>query len=119
MKIIKFKNLWYKLIFRFVHPKILVNKASFSGDGFFIDIRYWISRPDKINTKVSPYLMTAQNQKIELMYFTRFGVMKTKNRKHASTGILLFYNKNKVVSAGDRVTLYWDGLKSADIVLKE
>lgn len=111
-------NLWYRIIFRFVRPKIIITEASFSGDGMFVDIRYWLSRPDKMNSKAIPYLITSDHQKLGLMYFSRVGVMKSKMRKHTNTGILLFYNKNKVMSIGDSVTLYWDGLQSEDIIAK-
>lgn len=87
-----------------------------SGDGIFIDIRYWLSRPDKMNLKATPYILTAQNQRLGLMHISKFGVIKSKIRKRTNTGILLFYNKNNVVNIGDKVTLCWDDLK-ADIVL--
>lgn len=82
-----------------------------SGDGIFIDIRYWLSRPDKINPTTTPYIITAQNQKLGLMHISKFGVIKSKHRKHTNTGILLFYNKNKVVSNGDKFTLCWEDFK--------
>lgn len=110
------KNRWHKIIYRFVRPKIIITKATMSGDGMFIDIRYWLSRPDKINIKTSPYLLTSDNKKIGLMYIAKFGVMKSKIRKHTNTGILLFYNKKKDVSIGDKVTLYWDGLQAEGVV---
>lgn len=111
------RNLWYMVTYRFVRPRIVVTRASFSGDRVFIDIRYWISRPDKINPKISPYLVTARNQKLELMHFSKFGVMKSKIKKHTNTGILLFYNKSNSVKLGESVTLYWDGLvfKNIDV----
>jgi hypothetical protein len=108
----------YLVRYRFVRPKLVVTKTSFSGDGHFIDVRYWLSRPDKINPKSFPFLVTAQNQKLGLMHFSKFGVIKSKIRKHTNTGILLFYNKDKVVRSGDSVTLYWDGLKITDILIK-
>jgi len=111
-------KLRYIALYRFARPKIIVTRATFSGDGYFIDLRYWLSRPDKINNKTAPYLMTIQNKKLELMHFSKFGVIKSKTRKHTNTGILLFYNNNKAVKSGDIVTLYWDGLKAEDIVLK-
>lgn len=111
-------NLWYRVGYRFVRPKIIITGASFSGDGMFIDLRYWLSRPDKLNSKISPYLITANNQKLVLMHFSKFGVIKSRLRKHTNTGILLFYNKDKAVNIGESVTLYWDGLKSEDVVVK-
>ena len=111
-------NLLYLVTYRFVRPKIVIDHASFSGDKMFIDIRYWVSRPDKIDPKSNPYLITEQNQKLGLMHFSKFGAIKSKIRKHTNTGILLFYNQNKTVITGDRVTLYWDGLKAENIVVQ-
>jgi len=116
MKLIN--HLRYLIIYRFVRPKLTVPHANFSGDGSFIDIRYWLSRPDKINPKISPYLITAQNQKLFLLHLSKFGVIKSKSRKHTNTGILLFYNKNQAVRTGDCVKLYWDGLNTEDIYVK-
>lgn len=99
------------MTYRFIRPKLKVSQASMSGDGILIDIRYWLSRSDKINPKATPYILTSQNQKLGLMRVSRFGVIKSKIRKHTNTGILLFYNKNNVVSIGDKVTLYWDDFK--------
>lgn len=111
-------NFWYLVTYHFVRTRIKVTKASFSGDGSFIDVRYWVSRPDKINPKTSPYLMTAQNQKLGLMHIAKFGAIKSKVRKHTNTGILLFYNKNKAVSIGDKITLHWEGLIAKDVEVK-
>lgn len=117
MKIAKrISNLWYLAIYRFTRPTIKVLKASFSGDGSFIDVRYWLSRPDILNPKITPYLITAQNQRLGLMHLSKFGAIKSRNRKHTNTGILLFYNKGLVVGKGERVILYWGELK-VEIVL--
>jgi hypothetical protein len=113
-----FTKLWYLLTYRFVRPKIQITKANFSGDENFIDIRYWLSRPDKIDPKSKPYLLTASNQKLVLMHFTKFGVIKSKMRKHTNTGIILFYNRHHIVSKGDHVQLYWNGMAVKDIELK-
>lgn len=115
----KIYSLCYLIIYRFVQPKLIVTQCSFSGDGSFIDIRYWLSRPDKINPKISPYIITAQNERLVLMNFSKFGVVKSKFRKHTNSGILLFYNKNKEVSIEDDITLYWDGLIAENIVMKK
>lgn len=117
MKAVKrISNLWYRATYRFTRPTIKVLKASFSGDGSFVDVRYWLSRPDLLNSKITPYLITAQNQRLELMHLSKFGAIKSRNRKHTNTGILLFYNKDMVVVKGDRVMLYWGELK-VEIVL--
>jgi hypothetical protein len=111
--------LWFLLTYRFKRPKLTVLNASFSADDSVIDIRYWLSRPDKIDPKTRPYLINAQNQKLGLMYFPKFGVMQSKIRKHTNTGILLFYNKNKTINIdNNRVTLCWDGLKAENIVVQ-
>ncbi|HWT74794.1 MAG TPA: hypothetical protein VN258_08785 [Mobilitalea sp.] len=118
MKIKKFiSDFWHLVTYRLIRQKLIVTRVSFSGDGSFIDVRYWISRPDKINPKKSPYLITEQNQRLGLMRLPKFGAVKTKIRKHTNTGILLFYNNNKAVNIGDKVTLYWDGIKVEDITV--
>lgn len=104
-------KLWYYLTYRFTKPKLMVTKAVFSGDESFIDIRYWLSRPDKINTKSTPYLLTSDHQKIGLMHISKFGAVKSRMRKHTNSGILLFYNSNHAINYGTRFTLYWDNLK--------
>jgi hypothetical protein len=111
-------KLWYRITYRFIKPRLVITQASFSGDESFIDIRYWLSRPDKLNFKISPYLLTACNQKIGLMHFSKFGVIKTKMHKHTNTGIILFYNMNHSVSKGDIVTMYWDSFKIDHIEVK-
>ncbi len=113
-----FTKLWYLITYRFVRPKIQVTKANFSGAKNFIDLRYWLSRPDKIDSKSKPYLLTSANQKLVLMHVTKFGVIKSKMRKHTNTGIMLFYNKNHIVSEGDHVKLYWNGMVVEDIEIK-
>ena len=111
-------KLWYLITYRLIQPKLRISLASLSGDGIFIDIRYWLSRPDKINPKTTPYIITDQNQKLGLMHISKFGAIKSKLRKHTNTGILLFYNKNKIVSIGDKVTLYWDVFRVEIVLLK-
>jgi hypothetical protein len=108
-------KLWYLLTYRLIRPKMLVTQAFFSGDESFIDVRYWLSRPDKIDPKSNPYLLTASGQKLVLMHFTKLGVIKSKMQKHTNTGIMLFYNKNHTVNKGDRVKLYWNGMMTENI----
>lgn len=111
-------NCWYLLSYHFIRPKLIVKQASFSGDGSFIDIRFWLSRPDKIALKTHPYLLTAQNQKLVLLNIAKFGRIQTKLRKHTNAGMLLFYNTNHTVSSGDYFTLCWDNLKAENIFVR-
>lgn len=109
------QKLYYRMTYHFVRPKMIVLQATFSGDESFIDIRYWLSRPDKINPKTSPYLLTGENKKLGLLHISKFGAVKTNIRKHTNSGIVLFYNRDHAVNKGDKITLYWDGFKIENI----
>lgn len=113
-----FKKLWYLSTYRFARPKMIVKQASFSGDESFIDIRYWLSRPDIIDPKSNPYLLTEADQKLVLMHFAKLGAIKSRMGKHTNTGILLFYNKNHAVKKGDSIKLYWNGMVAENIEIK-
>lgn len=113
-----FIKLFYLITYHFVRPKLIVLQANFSGDESFIDIRYWLSRPDKINHKITPYLLTTNNQRLGLMHLSKFGAVRSQLRKHTNNGIILFYNKDHAVRKGDKIALYWDGFKADDIEVK-
>ena len=107
---------WYLITYRFKKPKIRVYQALLSGNGSFIDIRYWISRPDKINPKSMVYLIDQNTgTRLYLMQFIKFGTIRTKHNKYKTTGMLLFRNQFETVKKGFKVTLILDDLKAENI----
>jgi hypothetical protein len=101
-------KLFYLLTYRFRRARIQVNQAILSGNNNFIDIRYWLSRPDKFKSSSPIYLVDeSSGQRLGLMRITKIGSIRTKHHKHQSMGILLFYNRNKIISHGSQVTLHF------------
>ena len=115
----RLNKIWYLLRYRFVRPKLVVNHAYFSGGGGMIDIRYWLSRPDKLKPNETPYLVTAKGVKLGLLHIFKFGAMQSQRRKHTNTGILLFSNAGLAVNKkNNRVKLFWGGLESKEVAVK-
>jgi hypothetical protein len=99
-------------------PQIRVYEASLSGNGSFIDIRYWISRPDKVNPKGSIFIVhDGSKAKLYLMQIARFGAIRTRHSKFRNTGNLLFYNRNGLVTHGSKISLQFDNLVATDIFI--
>lgn len=115
-KIIK---LFYLLIYRFQKPKIFVYEALLSGNGSFVDIRYWLSRPDQVNFKASIYLIYDETgEKLNLMKIAKFGAIRTRHNKLKNTGVLLFYNRNGLIKHGSKVTIHLDKLIATSVEVK-
>jgi hypothetical protein len=114
------KKLWYDIIFKFRKPKIEVYSANFSGNNSLIDIRYWISRPDKINPKGPVYLIHNDSGKqLSLIRIAKFGPIHTHhNNRYKNTGIMLFYNRDSLVKPGNIITVYLDNLVAGNIEVK-
>lgn len=109
-------KIWYLISYRFIKPKLRVDRAILSGDGSFIDIRYWLSRPDKVQGRMAVYLIEeATGEKFELMRFSKFGPIRTRHSKYKTTGILLFRNRNYKIRAGTNVTLVFGPLHAKNI----
>ena len=106
----------YYLFYRMQRPRIQVNQAALSGDGSFIDIRYWLSRPDKAECKLPIYLIDEiTGERFNLMTLTKCGVIRTKHSKYQPLGILLFYNRNNALKCGARVSLFFGSLNATHI----
>lgn len=120
MKVVRnLLKLWYLLTYRFRKSRITVQQALLSGDNSFIDIRYGLSRPDKINPKSKPYIINEKTQDhLNLLHLAKFGAIQTKLRKGTYTGIMLFYNKDTSIKKGDLITLWWDTLNTSTIEVK-
>ncbi len=115
----KLKVCYYLLKYHIQKPKITVNEACLSGDGSFVDVRYWISRPSLIKPKPKIFLIHEESgEKLNLMKMTKFGTIRTRHHKLKYAGFLLFYNRDGIVKQGDRVTLYYEQLVSKSVMIK-
>lgn len=115
----KIINRIYFFIYKLKKPKINVYEATLSGNGSFVDIRYWISRPDMINPKGETYLTDEETGiKLYLMKIAKFGAVRTQYNKRNNTGVLLFYNRNGLVKAGSKVSVCLDTLIADNIEIK-
>ena len=91
---------------KFRKARIKIISARLSGDGSLIDIRYWLSRPDKLRINFNDYLIDeASKQRLYTANFVKFGRIRTKHGKHTTNGVILFYNQNNIVKSGSKVTL--------------
>lgn len=112
-------KMWHLITYRFRKSKIHVNRALISGDGSFIDVRYWLSRPDKVQGRFPVYLLDeASGQRFELMRLAKYGAIKTKHSIYQSAGILLFRNRNCKIRPGDKVTLIYGPLQAKHIEVR-
>ena len=60
--------IWRLLTYRFRKTNIHVNQALLSGCGSFVDIRYWLSRPDQVKGSFPIYLIHEETcERFELM----------------------------------------------------
>lgn len=109
LKILEFfMRLWYLATYRFRKSKISIIKASLSGDGSFIDIRYWFLRPDKAQGKLPVYLIEEDSgERFQLMRLTKYGLIQTKHNRHQHMGVLLFYNHGNKIKPGSKVNLIY------------
>lgn len=108
--------MWRLLTYRFRKTNIHVNQALLSGSGSFVDIRYWLSRPDQVKGSVPIYLIHEEtSERFELMRLAKLGPVKTRHKKYQLAGILLFRNRNNTIKSGSKVTLIFGPLKATHI----
>lgn len=107
MKLIKLiLKAWYLITYGFRREKLYILKAQLSGDGSFIDIRYRLTRPDRIRTQGQVYLIDEESgKKYYLMRLPKYGTIQTRHNKFQHTGILLFRNIDNEVKSGSNFTL--------------
>lgn len=106
-------------IYKLRREKIIILKAQLSGDGNFIDIRYRLTRPDKIISKTQVYITDDNTgNKFYVMKLPRYGLMQTKHGKYQNTGILLFRNHNNILKLDSEVTLVFGKLEVKNIKIK-
>lgn len=104
------------LTYRFRKPQIRISSVSLSGDGSFVDVRYWLSRPDKAQGRFPVYLVNeATKEKLGLMRFTKHGAIRTRHGRHQAGGVMLFFNRNGSVRSGSSVTLFFGPLRAGNI----
>ncbi|MFZ5969645.1 MAG: hypothetical protein ACOYVK_20995 [Bacillota bacterium] len=100
-------NKWFTLIYPFKKPKLKVIQLQLSGDGRFIDVRYWLSRPDKMKKTTEIYLIDEESGiKCSLVKIPKYGYVRTRHRYKRSMGILLFHNLDNTIRYGSKVTLF-------------
>jgi len=100
------KRVWVLLRHCFRRDQIVVIQANLSGDGSFIDVRYWLSRPDKINPQTRIYLVHSETG-------TRLEVMKL-----AKTGVALFWNRDNLITSGCKASLIVGSIRTDNIEIR-
>lgn len=109
-------KIWYLLTYKLRKPRVLITSARLSGDGSLIDIRYWLSRPDKLQKNYNVHLLSVTNKvKLYPANFVKFGTVKTKHGQNTTNGVVLFYNRNNIIKAGSKVILIFDSFLSEQV----
>jgi len=110
------KRLLVTLRYGFRRNRIVVTQAVLSGRGSFVDIRYWLSRPDKIIPQTKIYLIHQETgAHLEIMKLARIGPLQTNHACLAKTGTALFRNRNGLVSPGSKVSLVLGNIRTDNI----
>ncbi|MEN6462471.1 MAG: hypothetical protein ABFC94_14040 [Syntrophomonas sp.] len=114
LKIIR--RLWVLLCYRFHSNRIIITRAVLCGDGSIADIRYWLSRPDKVDPSSKVYLIHQDSgTRLDVLRLAKIGLMKTNHAMLAQTGVVLFRNRDNVLTPGCKVSLIWGKLKAYNI----
>ncbi len=104
------------LLYRFRRNRLVVTQAALSGKGSFVDIRYWLSRPDKVGPPCKIYLIHEETgAHLEVMKLARIGPLQTNHAYMAKTGSALFRNRNGLVKPGSKVSLVLGNLRTDHI----
>lgn len=108
------------MTYRFRSERIHVIQALLSGDGSFVDLRYRLSRADKALGRFSVHIVDEETGKrLELVRLAKFGTVRTRHNRLQSLGILLFYNRDKIIRNGSMVTLFFDKLRAEHVEVCE
>lgn len=106
-------KLWYLTTMKLRKARISIISARLSGDGSLIDVRYWISRPDKLRKNYNVVLLDeTTKEKLYPSNFVKFGKIRTKHGKTTTNGVVIFYNRNNIIKAGSKVTVIFDSFFS-------
>jgi len=113
LKILDFiKRIWSLLHYCFRKNKIVITRSTLSGNGSFIDIRYWVSRPDRINPQSKIYLVHPKTgTRLGVMTLPKFGIVNTKHTALQENGVALFRNSNNLITSGSQVSFILGNLK--------
>ena len=110
------KRLVIRLRYGFRRNRIVVTQAVLSGKGSFVDIRYLLSRPDKISPQTKIYLIHQETgTHLEVMKLARIGPLQTNHALLAKTGTALFRNRNDLVRPGSKVSLVLGNIRADNI----
>jgi hypothetical protein len=102
----RINRLWFMLTSKFRRTRIVITSARLSGDGSFVDIRYWLSRPDKLMRNSDVYLLdAATKEKFYTANIRKCGKIRTRHGKYTANGVILFYNRDNIVKKGSKVIL--------------
>lgn len=106
----------YLFFCRLKKERIYITKAQLCGDGSFINVKYELTRPDKVKGKESIYLIEEQTcKRFYLMRLPRYGLIQTKHNKYQHSGILLFCNSDRTIKSESKVTLVFGKLEAKHI----
>jgi len=112
------KRIWSLLYCCFRKNKIVITRAVRSGNGSFIDVRYWLSRPDKINPQAKIYLVHPETGiRLGVMNLAKIGPLKTNHTERAEPGVVLFRNSNNLIKSGSQVSFILGELKVDHILI--
>lgn len=101
---------------RFRRNRIIVTQAVLCGKGSFVDIRYWLSRPDNISPQAKIYLIHQETgTHLEVMKLARIGPLPTNHAIMAKTGSALFRNRNDLIRPGSKVSLVLGNIRADNI----
>jgi hypothetical protein len=113
------KRVWVLLWYSFRRDRIVVTQAILSGNGSFIDVRYWLSRPDRINPQTKINLVhPATGTRLEVIKLAKIGPVKTNHSMLTKTGFVLFRNRDNLITSGSMVSLIVGSLKADNIEIR-
>ena len=111
----KHLGLYSKLVLKLKKQELIIDRASLSADSSIIDIRFHLTRPDK--TEINPAIYLIDEESLISLETTRATRNSRMQISQKSNGILLFYNKNKIIKHGSLVTLVYGYLRVEHIVI--
>jgi len=113
------KRIWSLFYCRFRKNKLVITRAALSGNGSLIDVRYWLSRPDKINPQAKIYLIHPETgTRLGIMNLAKIGPVKTNHTERTETGMVLFRNSNNLIKSGSQVSFILGEQKVDHILIR-
>jgi hypothetical protein len=109
----KYLRILNKLSFYFRKSRIHVSRAMLSNCNSSIDVRYWLTRPDKVKDSIPIYIVKKDTgEKFFLEKIIKYGETKTRHKVYNSMGALVFTNSNHALKSGEKVILCYGNLKT-------